>query len=480
MNPVWLIAVPLAIAFLGVFSGKFSRFYLWIASMFNMIFSLLIFWDSGVKNYVIGGWEAPYGINLILTDHTRLFLLAVNILFFLALISSSEEESKAEKKAIAYILSLAALNGILLTGDMFNLFVFLEIASISAYIMAASGKDRASKFAALKYLIIGTVASSLYLLGTITVYASLGTLNIADAATKISGGILNSDVLLVAALFFLAGLGVESKLFPLNGWVPDVYTHASGRGVTIMASVFPLVMVTAFTRIMTMTGNSKISDLIIILGIATAVVGEILAFSQKSLKRTLAYSSMAQSGLALLLVGLGTKEALIGSAMILVNNGMSKLIMFGVAGFATDNLKSDSFEEIKGLGRRSQLAGFMFSVAALSVAGLPMFFGFRSKLFVVSSTFEKSWIIPAVILITAAIEATYYFRWIFNFFRSENEISRNKLKIRPGLAVAGILLLSAIVILGIGPENIMNVFNKAGTAMFDGIAIIARTLTGGI
>lgn len=480
MNPVWLIAAPLAMAFLGVFSGKISKFYLWGVSIFNTILSLVIFTGSGVQNYVIGGWDAPYGINLVVTDHTRLFLLAVNILFFLALISTPEEKSKSEKRAIAYSLSLAALNGILLTGDMFNLFVFLEIASISAYIMTASGKNRASKFAALKYLIIGTVASSLYLLGTITVYASLGTLNIVDAGAKIAGGLLNSEVLLMAALFFIVGLGVESKLFPLNGWVPEAYTKASHRGVAIMASVFPLVMVTAFTKIMMMTGKSGVSDLIVLLGVATAAVGEILAFSQKNLKRTLAYSSIAQAGLALLLVGIGTREALIGSAMLLLNNGMSKLIMFGVASFAEDNVRGDSFDCTKGLGRRTPIFGLMFTVAALSVAGLPMFFGFRSKLFVISSTFEKNWLVPAVILITAAIEATYYFRWIFNLFRSENGSSNNKLKAKPGLAIAGILLIVAIVVLGIGPESVMNVFNRAGTAMFESITLLARTLTGGI
>ncbi|WP_053001091.1 complex I subunit 5 family protein [Kosmotoga pacifica] len=478
MNPVWLIAVPLGLAFISVFTGKLSRAFLWIAAMFNVIASAVLFVGNGTESYIIGGWIPPYGINLVLNDLTRILLLSANTLFLLALVATSEEVlKKRDKMSVAFSLSLAALNGILLTGDLFNLFVFLEIAAISAYIMAASGSNRTSKFAALKYLIIGAIASSLYLLSIILIYASLGTLNMADAASKISRGIMNPDVLLVAGLFMLVGLGVETKLFPFNAWAPDVYANASGRGSTILASVFPLVMVSAFIRVIVFVINfENLNNLIMLLGVVTAVIGEILAFGQKRLKKMLAYSSIAQAGLVIMLIGLGSREAFTGSIMLLLNNGFAKLILFAVASQLILIVGSDAFEEIAGIGRKAPIYSLLFSTGALTIIGMPMFFGFRSKLYVVSSTMDRNWWIPAVILLTAAIEATYYFRWIFNFVRPTAAVETKKITAPLGLVLTGILLVVIIVVLGVVPGSDLDLFNRVGEFAYQA----GKALTGGM
>ncbi|OAA28424.1 hypothetical protein AT15_04280 [Kosmotoga arenicorallina S304] len=476
MNPIWLIALPLGLAFLGIFTGKFSKALLWISALSNVIFSFLIFNGNGVESYIIGGWIPPYGINLVVSDMIRLFLLAVNIIFLLALVATSSEVlKKGEKMSVAFMLSLAAINGILLTGDLFNLFVFLEISAIAAYIIAASGKEAESKFAAFKYLILGSIASSFYLLGVIVIYASAGTLNMADAAAKVTS--LNPDVLLVAGLLMIVGLGVETKLFPFNGWAPDVYANASGRGSTILASVFPIAMVSAFIRVIAFVVNSgKLNELIIILGITTAVIGEILAFSQKRMKKMLAYSSIAQAGIILMMIAIGSSKAYIGASMLLLNNGFGKLLLFSVAAQIALTAGSDKLEDVAGVARKSPLLAFLFGTGALTIAGMPLFFGFRSKLYVISATMDKSLWIPVVILIATAIEVTYYFRWIFNLIRPNAKLSEKKYSVPFGLALAGLLAVLVVIAFGIMPEANLDFFNRIGDLTIQ----LSKNLMGGM
>lgn len=462
MNPVWLIALPLGLAFLGIFAGKLSKVFLWISSIINVTLSFFIFNGNGIESYIIGGWAPPYGINLVVNDITRLFLLTINIIFLLALMTTSAEViKKPEKNSIAFMLSLAAVNGILLTGDLFNLFVFLEISAVAAYIMASSGTEAVSKLASFKYLILGSIASSFYLLGVVVIYASTGTLNMADVVSKVTS--MNPDVLLVAGLLMIVGLGVETKLFPFNGWAPDVYANASGRSSTILASVLPIAMISAFLRIIVFMINSgKLNELTIILGVITAVVGEILAFSQKRMKKMLAYSSIAQAGIILTMIGIGSSKSLIGASMLVLNNGFGKLLLFSVASQIMLVVGSDNIDDISGIGRKSPLLSLLFGAGALTIAGMPLFFGFRSKLYIISATIDKSAWIPAIILITAAIEATYYFRWIFNLVKPYAKLSEKRTPIPFGLALAGLIAVFIIIIFGILPQSSLDFFNKIG------------------
>lgn len=481
MNPVWLIAVPLSLAFLGIFSGNISRILLWIAAISNSIISIKIATISGTTSFVIGGWKPPFGINLVVDDGTKLIVVAVNIIFLLALLATSTEKLKSSLKlSVVYMLSLAALNGIVLTGDLFNLFVFLEIASISAYIIAASSQRNESKFAAFKYLIIGSVGSALYLLGTSMLYATYGTLNMADISQHMKTGMIHPNVLTVVSLLYLFGLGVEAKLFPLNGWVPDVYSYASQRATTILATAFPVVMIFAFSRIfVTVIGFGEVQSLIIILGLLTVVIGEVIAFSQKKLKRMLAYSSIAQAGLALLLIGIGTESSMTGAFMLLINNSISKLILFSIAGYIISTISDDSFEKVAAFASKSRISALLFTAGALSVIGMPLFFGFRAKLLIIESTISYNLWVPVVFLVTALIEAVYYFTWIFNIYRPDTADSIHK-KLPVRTLIAGSILVVMIIILGIASQGAFEVFEKAGTAILDSLSYASTVLLGGI
>lgn len=159
MNPVWLIAVPLALAFISTFANRISNWLLFLSAIFNAVAGIFLSFSSGTVSYSIGGWRSPFGIDLIVTDATRILLPVANILFFFAVIIHLSKKRALEKFSVVYTISLASLNGILLTNDLFNLFVFLEIAGVAAYLLAMTGKEGESKVAAFKYLLLGSVGS---------------------------------------------------------------------------------------------------------------------------------------------------------------------------------------------------------------------------------------------------------------------------------------------------------------------------------
>ncbi len=480
MNPVWLIAVPLALAFISTFANKISNWLLILSAIFNAVAGIFLSFSSGTVSYSIGGWRTPFGIDLIVTDATRILLPVANILFFFAVIIHFSKKRASEKFSVVYTISLASLNGILLTNDLFNLFVFLEIAGVAAYLLAMTGKKGESKVAAFKYLLLGSVGSLLYLLGIAVLYAAAGTLNISAIATKVSDGLLNGDVMLVSSLLMIAGLGVESKLVPFNGWVPGVFTKSSNMATLVLASVYPVAMISTFSRVILAVGDRRALDLVIVLGVATVLIGEVIAFKQRNLRSTLAYSSIAQSGLAIFLVGIGTVEALTASVMLIINNALAKFVLFSVDSYTTEELGADDLESLYGLGRMAPVVGLIFTVSALSISGMPLFFGFRAKLLAISSSFESLLVVPIVILLAAVIEITYYFRWIFALYRPYQGEERARLSLPLELMAIGVVLAAILVFLGSSSYETLMTFSKAGNAMVDAIITLGKNLIGGV
>ena len=482
MNPVWLIAIPLALAFVSAFWRTVSGWALIIAAFFNAFAGVFGVIFLTATSFSIGGWKAPYGISLLVNDATKLLLPIANILFLFAVLSYLRKGEETTKYSVVFLVALASLNGILLTNDLFNLFVFLEIAGISAYLLASTGEGSDSKVASFKYLMIGSVGSLLYLLGVAILYGAAGTLNISELAARVSSGQISGDVTLVSSLLIVAGLGVESKLLPFNGWVPDVLTKSSREATLVLASVYPLAMVYAFSKVILAVGDDRVLNLVVLLGIATVLVGEVIAFGQKSLRRTLAYSSIAQSGLAIFLVGIGSVEAVTGSIMLLINNALSKFMLFSIDDQVIDEAGRDDRDTLYGYGRKSPIVGVTFVVSALSIAGMPLFFGFRGKLNAISASFEASLAVPVLILIAAAIEVTYYFRWIFTFFKPVGTVQAPEKRILPSVEFLafGLVLSTVIVFLGVSSGEAFTMFERAADSLVNGILAIGKAILGGM
>ncbi|BEP29442.1 complex I subunit 5 family protein [Helicovermis profundi] len=415
-NPVLLIVIPLLMAFLSIALKKSKKTLLFLAAIFNVLQVFII--QNG--NYIIGGFKAPYGINLNLDSYSHLAVISINILFLLVIVMSSE---KINKYSTVLLVSLAGLNGMLLTGDLFNLFVFLEIVSITAYILSTESKKYKYSF---NYLTLGTLGSGLYLFGLIVLYAIFGSLNMADISSKMVS--YDANKLIVPMMLIFVGLAVEAKLLPFNGWAKGVYGNTNSLIGALFASVYAGTILFVFGRVFgqVLLVSSYLKGVLIVIGLVTLIAGEASAFSKTKLREILVFSSIAQSGLVALLFVSGL---IFPAVLQLLNNIIAKAIMFTVAGRISDEAATDDVDSLKGLFAENKLIGFAFTVSALSLIGLPLFYGFYSKINLLLGLFSKSsLLVAAFILLATIVEGAYFIRLLVKLWDPGEEGKESNIK----------------------------------------------------
>jgi len=404
MNIALLVAVPLGLAFASILHKKLAPVLLLIGSLFVLVG--LSFTEYGET--VIGGFDAPYGIHLLL-DHYRLIgLYIVNILFFVVIIMNIKTY---QKMATVLLVSLAGLNGLMMTGDLFNLFVFLEITGISAYIITSTNKHPLASF---QYLVAGTLGSSLYLFGLILLYAMFGSLNLADLASQITLLEDKTLVLLPFLLMFL-GFGVEVKLLPLNSWVKGILSSANTLSGPMIASVYAAAMSLVFGRILhdLFIFEGRFQILVSVILLVSILAGEAMAYQTRKVKEILLYSSIAQAGLVVLLFvsGLAT-----WALFLVMANAISKMILFMVIAEATKN-QDDELDSLRGLFAKNKVIGLGFTIASLSVIGLPAFMGFVVKMHALEFLFaEQLYLSILAILLASVVEGIYFVRMLLELW----------------------------------------------------------------
>jgi len=305
---------------------------------------------------------------------------------------------KVMKYPTVILTLLAGVNGMILTGDLFNLFVFLEITTISIFILTTSSKKYLETF---NYIIIGAVGSSIYLIGIILLYAKFGTLDLQAMSQMVSASSVN---LILPLLLIFVGLSVEAKLIPFNGWVKGVYKEANGLVASLMASVVASASLFVMGRLINelLLGQETLSILMMVIAVMTLIGGELSAFKSQSIKEILLYSSIGQAGLITILMVSG----LVFPAMIMIiNNGVSKLIMFSIG----DSISEDNSDInlLKGAFNHHKLLGVSFTVASFSLIGLPLFLGFYAKINSLLGLFETNLFLPLLVLVITIVEGAY-------------------------------------------------------------------------
>ena len=399
MSAILLITVPLLAAFVSILFKKASPYILLIVSFASVIALGYLDLDS---NIIIGGFNAPFGINLVFDEYSLIALYIVNTLFFLVVALNC---TKFKKISTILLVALAGLNGLLLTGDLFNLFVFIEVSGIAAYLITTTNKKPLATF---NYLVAGTVGSSLYLLGLIILYAMFGTLNMVDMANEIASSNLDASVTAFPFLLMFIGLGVEAKLLPLNSWAKGILGSSNKLTGAMIASVYAAAIGFVMGRLL--TSVFVISDTLglIITGIVlvSIIAGEAMAFSSSKVREILLFSSVAQAGVVVLVF----MEGFIGwGVFLIIANAAGKMILFTVANHAIDKLETDEVEDLKGLFVNNKVVGLAFTVASLSAMGLPLFLGFVVKMNILGDLFANGeYLFPAVILITSVVEGIYF------------------------------------------------------------------------
>lgn len=431
---ILLIALPLLLAFLSMFIKKGKENLLYLGMLVNVM--ILFVLEKGT--YLVGGFDKPYGITLVVDQYSYIGVLLVNLLFFFAIISNYKQ---IQKHSTVLLTLLAGVNGLVMTGDLFNLFVFLEITTISAYILTASNKNYVGTF---NYIIISAVGSSLYLLGVIILYSNYGTLDFSLMTEMVSQ---SGDTLMLPLLLIFAGLSVEAKLLPFNGWVKGVLSKSNGLIASMIASVIATASLFVMGRFLNvLISDELIMNVTLIIGIVTLVLGELSAYHSKKIKDILLYSSIGQSGLVTILMISGL---IFPAVLVVMNNGISKLIMFTI---------SDASGEKKGYFSNHPLMGIAFTIASFSLIGLPLFMGFYAKLNALVGLFEVNMLLPAVLLLVTIIEGAYLIRLNIQLWHpgeeghvtTEIQVSDEKASI--SMIAATLVLAVSLIAVGLMPQ----------------------------
>ena len=482
--PALQIAVPLIAAPLCVLLRKGTLAWLiavavsWLA-LFIAVQLLQQVLASGPISYELGGWAAPWGIEYRIDSVNAFVLLIVSGIS--AVVAPYARATVAQEIPVdrhylfysAYLLCLTGLLGIVITGDAFNVFVFLEISSLSSYVLISLGKDRKALTAAYQYLVMGTIGATFFLIGVGLVYAMTGTLNMADIANRLDA-VENTRTVLAAFAFITVGLGLKLALFPLHLWLPNAYAYAPSAVTVFLAATATKVAIYTMLRfVFTLFGADFALDVtffaefLMALAIVGVFAASITAISQNNIKRMLAYSSVAQVGYMVLGVSFFSVTGLTGGIVHLFNHAMMKGALFMALGAVFYRLGTVHLDRMRGLGRQMPLTMFAFVIGGFSLIGLPLTVGFISKWYLILAALERGWWpIAGLVLLSSLLAVAYVWRVIeVAYFRDPPENHPKVTEAPLSLLVPMWILVLANIYFGVDTSLTIGVAESAAKSL---------------
>ncbi|CAB1055603.1 Na(+) H(+) antiporter subunit D [Olavius sp. associated proteobacterium Delta 1] len=477
--PVIIVIAPLLTSFVIFFTGWWNKrisYPLALAAMSICLLSSVGILNSVIVNgtisYWLGGWKPPWGIEYRIDHLNAVMLVLVSVLSLLATVHAkkSVERELPEKTALfwsLFVLLITGLLGICITADLFNLFVLLEVASLSGYALIAMGEKKAT-YASFRYIVIGTVGASFYLLGVGYLYIASGSLNMADLS-QLLPKLYHFKTVLVGFAFILIGLSIKMALFPLHGWLPDAYTYAPSAVSAAVAPLMTKVMAYVIIRIMFTVYRAefpismlRVNDVMVWFGTLAILFGAVMALSQSDFKRMLSYVIIAEIGYIFGGIGVANTIALKGAIFHIVNDAMMVACLFMVASLLMYKTNGHRIADFKGIFRTMPITAFIFTVGALAVIGVPPTCGFFSKWYLLLGGIKAhQWGFVAALLVSTLINVALFFR-IFDkglFVHAQKKVADDKGSAddpRTGEAPLSMLLpafVLAIVIVLVGIFN---------------------------
>lgn len=485
-SAVWVIILPLLTAFFLGISKLYYKKILFplvkVSSLIYLYLLILVITNSyPPKVYSIGDWGL-LGINLMADPFSAMFLLIIAILFIPVIIFSLKyiQVNKHVYFILIYLMT-AGIAGMVLTADLFNLYVFLELSSLSSCALVAIKKTDKGIEGTFKYLIMSTLGSFFILLATILTYHLTGTLNMAE----ISQGFQDIPFMIKSTLMscFVFGYGIKIGLIPLHAWLPDAYEDSPipynvfSSGLVMKSAVYALIRVLYIIFGIEFLTESGVLNIGVYWGVITFIVAHFLAYQQSNLNRLLAYSSIAQIGYITIGLFIGSEKGLIGGSFHILNHAIMKGALFLVIGIFYYSLNSVEIEDIKGLGYKFPIISFIFVVAALAIVGLPPFNGFMSKWLIIEAALESGFVYAAFfILVGTFLSLTYYLKVIIALYTKPDK----KILIEPDLTLRlpTIFLGSLCIVFGIVPSLPLSLINNIPKFLLDNSEYI-RILLGG-
>lgn len=481
--PILIVVIPLIGSFLcpliGLWRRNLSYFWMVLALLLCTIVStetLYAVINGGTIHYKLGGWPPPFGIEYVVDHLNAMMLIVISVISLIVAVYSKESVKKELPERAVYfytvfLLQITGFLGIVITGDLFNLYVFLEIASLAGYALIAIGEDGAP-LACFRYIVMGTIGACFYLLGIGYIYVSTGSLNMADVQ-ELLPGLYHSKVIVTAMAFLLAGLAVKMALFPVHVWLPDAYTKAPSAVSALVAPLMTKISLYVMIRILFSVFKPYLSmevlpitQIMVWAGVVAICAGAIMALAQKDFKRMLCYIVVAEVGYIVGGVGLGNTTAMKGAIFHILNDAVMTAALFTVAGIVMYKTKSHSLSDFKGLFRKMPFTMAAFVVGALSIIGVPPTCGFFSKWYLVQgAVIAGQWAFVTALLGSSLVNVILFFRIIeigYGFHESRGEHAHSnggamRIEEAPfSMLIPTIAVALAIILIGFYNQTILS------------------------
>ena len=479
--PALQVVVPLLSAPLVVLARRGSLPFVlataaaWCA--FAVSIALWIEVDRGeILSYAIGSWPPPWGIEYRVDKLSALVLLLVSGMAAVVLPYSRrsiEAEIPREQHYLFYALfslCLAGLLGITITGDAFNVFVFLEISSLSTYVLIALGRDRRALVASYQYLVMGTIGATFFVIGVGLLYLMTGTLNLPDMAERL-GDVQHTRPVVVALAFITVGISLKVALFPLHHWLPNAYTHAPSAVTAFLAGTATKVSLYVLVRFYySVFGESPyfrslpLLEILVVLSLAAMFVASTIAIFQQDFKKLLAYSSIAQIGYITLGLSFDSVTGLTASLVHLVNHAVTKCGLFLLLGGAVIAVGGATLARLAGLGRTMPITSFAIVIGGLGLIGVPGTAGFVSKWYLVLAALEKGqWWLVFAVLLSSLLAVAYVWRFVeVAYFRAPPDGAPARRESSLSLLMPALLMIAASIYFGL--DTSLTVGSATGAA----------------
>ncbi len=482
--PIIVILIPWITAYIMPIIGykwkKWCNSFAVVALALSFIISLILarfVLVNGPMHYYMAGFMPPWGIELVVDYLGAYMCVVISFITLLVALYSKEYITKelSEQRRPQYYTLLLLLTGSMMgasvTGDLFNLFVCFEILSISSYaLMSITGEGKAL-LAGYKYLLIGAIASSFVLLGIGHLYISTGTLNMADMFVRLPP-LYSSWTVLAALALLIVGFSIKTALFPLHVWLPDAYTNAP-CSVPVLSTLVIKVGAVAIIRLLFnifqpsfVINTIPMTAALSYMAAIAIIVASLFAISQTDIKRMLAYSSVCHVAYVILGIGIGTELGLTGGMLHILNHAVTKGCLFFCAGAIIYKTGIRNIREFGGLGRKMPVTMGAFTLAALSMVGLPPTNGFMSKFYIALAAMTAGRPeLAIVILLSSLLNAIYFIRVInITYFGiPEEEIDIDEAP--PTMLYPIIMLAACCLILGFGAELPLTILRPAAQAL---------------
>ena len=482
--PALQIVLPLVAAPLCVLLRRrtlvlaFAIVVCWVTFGFSLTLLERVLSEGPIR-YEMGGWAAPWGIEYrvdLLSAFVLVFVSAIGAIVLSYSPRSLMKEVPQDRHYLfctVYLLCLTGLLGIAITGDLFNLFVFLEISALSSYTLIAMGGERRALPASFQYLVMGTIGATFILIGIGLMYMTTGTLNMADMAARLptDSGL---RTVRVAFGFLTVGISLKMALFPLHVWLPNAYAYAPSAVTAFLAATATKVSVYIFLRFVFSVfgadfvfGARALDTILMPLSIAGIFVASTVAIFQTDIKRMLAYSSIAQIGYMTLGISFATVTGLTAGIVHLFNHALMKGGLFMAMGCIMFSLRSVELDDMRGLGRRMPVTMMAWVVGGLGLIGVPATVGFISKWYLIQAALEQGWWwVAALLLLSSLLALAYVWRVVETaYFKAPKDPDREVREAPPSMLIPTWALIGATIVFGLMTTRSAGVARAAAEAL---------------